>query len=64
MSISHYIPKGENLKVVWMNEVEQNLPMNHKTIESSEKSELLKMICTVQYLMIFECLDSYSLQFL
>ena len=64
MSISHYIPKGKNLTVAWMNEVEQNLSMNYKTIKSSEKSELLKMICTVQYLMIFKCLESYFLQFL
>ena len=37
MSISHCTPKGENLTVVWMNEVGQNLSINHKTIELSEK---------------------------
>ena len=30
-----------------MNEVKQNLSINHKTIELSEKSELLKIIQTV-----------------
>ena len=60
MRISHCTPKGENLTVVWMNEVGQNLSINHKTIELSEKSELLKIICKGWHLMIFGHWDRYS----